>query len=145
METGGLILLCAILVIAAYFFGRVGYAIENDKKEKSDDVEINEPVKNDNCNRVIYLLIRNSYYANDLKTLKRIYELLVAEGIIDEFQIDKDMWNEFRDKLGASTTSYLFFFKDSKYNSSLDSCAIMMLQEKYFHFMGLLENNSNED
>ena len=49
METGGLILLCAILVIAAYFFGRVGYAIENDKKEKSDDVEINEPVKNDNC------------------------------------------------------------------------------------------------
>ena len=85
METGGLILLCAILVIAAYFFGRVGYAIENDKKEKSDDVEINEPVKNDNCNRVIYLLIRNSYYANDLKTLKRIYELLVAEGIIDEF------------------------------------------------------------
>ena len=91
METGGLILLCAILVIAAYFFGRVGYAIENDKKEKSDDVEINEPVKNDNCNRVIYLLIRNSYYANDLKTLKRIYELLVAEGIIDEFQIDKDI------------------------------------------------------
>ena len=130
METGGLILLCAILVIAAYFFGRVGYAIENDKKEKSDDVEINEPVKNDNCNRVIYLLIRNSYYANDLKTLKRI---------------DKDIWNEFKDKLGASTTSYLFFFKDSKYNSSLDSCAIMMLQEKYFHFMGLLENNSNED
>ena len=129
METGGLILLCAILVIAAYFFGRVGYAIENDKKE----------------NRVIYLLIRNSYYANDLKTLKRIYELLVAEGIIDEFQIDKDMWNEFKDKLGASTTSYLIFFKDSKYNSSLDSCAIMMLQEKYFHFMGLLENNSNED
>ena len=58
METGGLILLCAILVIAAYFFGRVGYAIENDKKEKSDDVEINEPVKNDNCNRVIYLLIK---------------------------------------------------------------------------------------
>lgn len=45
------------------------------------------------------------------KTLKRIYELLVAEGIIDEFQIDKDMWNEFKDKLGASTTSYLFFLK----------------------------------
>ena len=39
METGGLILLCAILVIAAYFFGRVGYDIENDKNEKSQDEE----------------------------------------------------------------------------------------------------------
>ena len=67
METGGLILLCAILVIAAYFFGRVGYAIENDKKEKSDDVEINEPVKNNKYNKVICQLIRSSYYANDLK------------------------------------------------------------------------------
>lgn len=31
-----------ILVVAAYFFGRVGYAIENDKKEKSDYEKMNE-------------------------------------------------------------------------------------------------------
>ena len=145
METEGLILLCTILVVAAYFFGRVGYTIKTDKKEKSDYAEANKPVRYDKYNKVICLLIRSSYYENDLKTLKRIYELLVIEGIIDEFQIDKDMWNEFKEKLGVSATPPWFFFKDPKYNSSLDSCDIMMLQEKYFHFMGLLQNNSNED
>lgn len=102
-------------------------------------------MKNDKYNKVICQLIRSSYYANDLKTLRLIYELLVAEGIIDEFQIDKDMWNEFKDKLGVSTTSYLFFFKDPRYNSSIDLGTLIMLQEKYLYFMGLLGNNSNEE
>lgn len=98
-------------------------------------------MKNDKYNKVICQLIRSSYYANDLKTLKLIYELLVTEGIIDEFQIDNEMWDEFKDKLGISTTSYLFFFKDTPHNSPIDIGTITMLQEKYLYFMGLIDNN----
>nr|DAL49994.1 MAG TPA_asm: hypothetical protein [Caudoviricetes sp.] len=100
-------------------------------------------MKNDKYNKVICQLIRSSYYANDLKTLKLVYELLVAEGVIDEFKIDKDMWDEFKDKLGVSTTSYLFFFKDTSHNPLIDIGTIAMLQEKYFYFMGLLKNTNN--
>lgn len=42
----GWITLGIILIFAAYFFGRVGYAIENDKQEKSEYDKINESIDN---------------------------------------------------------------------------------------------------
>lgn len=42
----GWIILGAILIVAAYFFGRVGYAIENDKNSESDYEKMNETVRN---------------------------------------------------------------------------------------------------
>lgn len=53
------------------------------------------------------------------------------------------MWDEFKDKLGVSATSYLFFFKDTPHNPLIDIGTIAMLQEKYFYFMGLLKNTNN--
>ena len=45
-------------------------------------------MKNDKYEKAICQLIRDSYYQNDLQTLRLIYETLVIEGIRDEFQFD---------------------------------------------------------
>lgn len=42
----GWIVLGIILIVAAYFFGRVGYAIENDGSSESDYEKMNETVHN---------------------------------------------------------------------------------------------------
>lgn len=42
----GIVILCAVLVFAAYIAGRVGYAIENDKNKKSDYEKMNESIDN---------------------------------------------------------------------------------------------------
>ena len=68
-------------------------------------------MKNDKYNKVICQLIRSNYYADDLKALKLIYERLVIEGVIDEFQFDMELWNEFKEKIPFSHTSYLMYFK----------------------------------
>lgn len=39
-------LICIVLIIVAYIIGRVGYAVENDKKEKSDYDKMNESINN---------------------------------------------------------------------------------------------------
>lgn len=44
METGTGIL-CLVLVVAAYIAGRVGFAIENDRKKESDYDKMNEAIK----------------------------------------------------------------------------------------------------
>lgn len=98
-------------------------------------------MKNDNYNKVICQLIRSSYYANDLKTLKLIYELLVTEGIIDEFQFDMELWNEFKEKIPLSHTSYLMYFKDS--DSKIDFSVVTLLQEKYPYFMGIIDERKH--
>lgn len=93
-------------------------------------------MKNDKYNKVICQLIRSNYYADDLKALKLIYERLVIEGVIDEFQFDMELWNEFKEKIPFSHTSNLMYFKDS--NSKIDFSVVMLLQEKYPYFMGIL-------
>ena len=93
-------------------------------------------MKNDKYNKVICQLIRSNYYADDLKALKLIYERLVIEGVIDEFQFDMELWNEFKEKILFSHTSYLMYFKDS--NSKIDFSVVMLLQEKYPYFMGII-------
>lgn len=83
METGGLILLCAILIFAAYFFGRVGYAIENDKKEKSDYEKMNEAINeavNKEDNQTRNLLLRT------LKNIGCQYEVNSKDNIIFKYQ-----------------------------------------------------------
>ena len=57
----GIVILCAVLVFAAYIAGRVGYAIENDKKEKSDYDKMNESINdaiNEEDNQTRNLLIK---------------------------------------------------------------------------------------
>lgn len=57
----GIVIICAILVFIAYIAGRVGYAIENDKKEKSDYDKMNESVNaaiNEEDNQTRNLLIK---------------------------------------------------------------------------------------
>lgn len=44
METG-IGILCLVLVVAAYIAGRVGFAIENDRKKESDYDKMNEAIK----------------------------------------------------------------------------------------------------
>lgn len=39
-------LICIVLIIVAHIIGRVGYAVENDKKEKSDYDKMNESINN---------------------------------------------------------------------------------------------------
>ena len=82
-------------------------------------------MKNDKYEKAICQLIRVSYYKNDLQTLRLIYETLVIE-----------LWNEFKEKIPFSHTSYLMYFKDS--NSKIDFSVVMLLQEKYPYFMGIL-------
>ena len=86
--------------------------------------------------KTICELIRSNYYADDLKALKLIYERLVIEGVIDEFQFDMELWNEFKQKSPFSHTSYLMYFEYS--NSKIDFSVVMLLQEKYPYFMGIL-------
>lgn len=60
METGTGIL-CIVLVFAAYIAGRVGFAIENDKKEKSDYDKMNDSISdaiNEEDNQTRNLLIK---------------------------------------------------------------------------------------
>lgn len=83
METEGLILLCTILVVAAYFFGRVGYAIETDKKEKSDYEKMNEATNeaiNKEDNQTRNLLLRA------LKDIGCQYEINSKDNIIFKYQ-----------------------------------------------------------
>ena len=40
----GVTILCAVIAIVAYIAGRVGYAIENDKEEKSDYKKMNDSI-----------------------------------------------------------------------------------------------------
>ena len=57
----GIVIICAILVFAAYIAGRVGYAIENDKKEKSDYDRMDESINaaiNEEDNQTRNLLIK---------------------------------------------------------------------------------------
>ncbi len=57
----GIAVLCVILIFAAYIAGRVGYAIEKDKKEKSDYEKMNESINhaiNDEDNQPRNLLIK---------------------------------------------------------------------------------------
>ncbi len=57
----GIAILCIVLVFAAYIAGRVGYAIENDKKEKSDYDKMNESINeaiNEEDNQTRNLLIK---------------------------------------------------------------------------------------
>lgn len=57
----GWIILGIILIFAAYFFGRVGYAIENDKNKESDYEKMNEAVNdaiNEEENQTRNLLIK---------------------------------------------------------------------------------------
>ena len=98
-------------------------------------------MKNNKYNKVVYELIRSNYYANDLKALKLIYELLVTEGIIDEFQFDIELWNEFKEKIPFSHTSYLMYFKDS--DSKIDFSVVTLLQEKYPYFMGIIDERKH--
>lgn len=98
-------------------------------------------MKNNKYNKVVYELIRSNYYANDLKALKLIYELLVTEGIIDEFQFDMELWNEFKEKIPFSHTSYLMYFKDS--DSKIDFSVVTLLQEKYPYFMGIIDERKH--
>lgn len=49
MEAGA-IPLCAVLVFATYIIGRIGYAIEKDKTDKSDYEKMNESI-NDAINK----------------------------------------------------------------------------------------------
>lgn len=54
-------LLCIALVVVAYIAGRVGYAIENDKTEKSDYEKMNESINaaiNEENNQTRNLLIK---------------------------------------------------------------------------------------
>lgn len=41
----GIAILCLVLVVAAYIAGRVGFAIENDRKKESDYDKMNEAIK----------------------------------------------------------------------------------------------------
>lgn len=84
--------------------------------------------------RTVCQLIRTSYYANDLKTLKLVYELLVMEKIIDEFHFDMESWKE----LNMPSGSYFMFFKDSHFIPQIDNDVIMMLKQKYLYFMEII-------
>lgn len=82
METG-IAILCIVLVFAAYIAGRVGFAIENDKKEKSDYDKMNDSISdviNEEDNQTRNLLI---------KTLEDIgcqYEINDNDSIIFKYQ-----------------------------------------------------------
>lgn len=57
----GIALICIVLIAAAYIVGRVGYAIENDKKENSDYDKMNESINdaiNEEDNQTRNLLIK---------------------------------------------------------------------------------------
>lgn len=57
----GIAILCIVLVFAAYIAGRVGFAIENDKKEKSDYDKMNDSFSdaiNEEDNQTRNLLIK---------------------------------------------------------------------------------------
>ena len=92
--------------------------------------------------KTICELIRSNYYADELNALKLIYERLVIEGVIDEFQFDMELWNEFKEKIPFSHTSYLMYFKDS--NSKIDFSVVMLLQEKYPYFMGIINERKHQ-
>jgi len=92
--------------------------------------------------KTICELIRSNYYADDLRALKLIYERLVIEGIIDEFQFDMELWNEFKEKIPFSHTSYLMYFKDS--DSKIDFSVVTLLQEKYPYFMGIINERKHQ-
>ena len=79
----GWILLGVILIFAAYFLGRVGYAIENDKTEVSDYEKMNESIDdalNEEDKKTCNLL---------MKTLKDIgcqYEIDDDNSIVFKYQ-----------------------------------------------------------
>ncbi len=92
METGGLILLCAILIFAAYFFGRVGYAIENDKKEKSDYEKMNEAINeavNKEDNQTRNLLLRT---LKNIGCQYEVEEFLIEASNESAFIMIWDLW-----------------------------------------------------
>lgn len=82
----GIAILCFVLIFAAYIAGRVGFAIENDKKEKSDYDKMNDSVNdaiNEEDNQTRNLLI---------KTLEDIgcqYEIDNNEDIVFKYQGEK--------------------------------------------------------
>lgn len=57
----GIAIICIVLIFAAYMVGRVGYAIEKDKKEKSDYDKMNDSINdaiNEEDNQTRNLLIK---------------------------------------------------------------------------------------
>lgn len=90
MMEHGVALLCIVLVCAAYIIGRVGYAIENDKNEKSDYEKMNESINdaiNKEDNQTRNLLIRT------LENIGCQYETDDNNNIVfkyqgEEFKID---------------------------------------------------------
>ena len=58
--------------------------------------------------KLLYSIATRYYHTNNLEAAKILYEELVNNNIIPEFEFDVDLWNEIGAKHGA-----WMFFKDS--------------------------------
>ena len=112
----GIAILCLVLVVAAYIAGRVGFAIENDRKKESDYDKMNEAIKaamSEEDNQTRNLLI---------KTLKDI-------GCQPE--IDEDNYVKFK-----------YQGEEFKIYASND-CSLIWIYD--FAWSGIETNNANAD
>ena len=82
--------------------------------------------------KLLYSIATRYYHTNNLEAAKILYEELVSNNIIPEFEFDVDLWNEIGAKHGA-----WMFFKDSmwdKYDAE-EKELIQVLSRLYVRFM----------
>lgn len=86
--------------------------------------------------KLLYSLATRYYYSNNLEAAKILYEELVSNNIITEFEFDIELWNKTKAKHGA-----WMFFKDSTWNkcSGEEKELIQVLLRLYVKFMGYEE------
>lgn len=82
--------------------------------------------------KLLYSIATRYYYTNNLEAAKILYEELVSNNIIPEFEFDVDLWNEIGAKHGA-----WMFFKDSMWDKcdAEEKELIQVLSRLYVKFM----------
>ena len=114
----GLLVLGLILIVAAYFFGRVGYAIENNK-EQSDYTKKNE-------------IIDAAINAEDNKTRNLLIKTLTEIGCEPEVDKDDDICFKYQNEdffITADDATAFIIIWSSFRNLSLNNPDISILKE----------------
>ena len=82
--------------------------------------------------KLLYSIATRYYHTNNLEAAKILYEELVSNNIIPEFEFDVDLWNE----IGAKHEAWMFF-KDSMWDKcdAEEKELIQVLSRLYVKFM----------
>lgn len=83
--------------------------------------------------KLLYSIATRYYHTNNLEAAKILYEELVSNNIIPEFEFDINLWNE----TGAGHGAWMFF-KDSTWDkcNGEEKELIQVLLRLYVKFMG---------